>query len=509
MMPWPRWLPSRPGGLMRIDESAVARLSRLGEGNFGVVSRVSVKGQAQELALKEPLDSQGAANLSAMIEAVEFRAGLSPEDRDELDEFAMWPLGIVTRGGRPIGALMPLIPDDFYVHPSGGVQGGRVELNLSWFSAANSLLAAKGVSGADFADVVIRLSVLLQLVYAVGRLHRLGLVYGDVSLRNAVFALDPPRVLLMDCDSTASLKDKSRRQAHSPGFSPPESRGMPNPYFQDERTYVYKLALCIIRGLSRGRGATQRTTPDHLVSLVGTEFVGVLRQATDPDPGSRPTTKQLYAATSAAYHARLSPPVLISATLSKHWALRGSDVQISWQVTGATGLTIHGPNGLRVEPPPTGSPWSVTVCHSGEYRIVATSRHGEAHLVVGSVQAYELPNVATILPQLPAERRVLPDLRFPTVGTVALPSVAVERLPAIALSGEATEALGAMVSAISALPSPLRLDVDTHGYTGLGAQLPRANLHQFLSNYIEGAQALVTQALDDLQRQLSVEEGSR
>ena len=65
--------------------------------------------------------------------------------------------------------------------------------------------------------------LLAQLVYAIGRLHKHGWVFGDLSFKNAVFALDPPRMMLLDCDGAADLRDLGPQAgASTPCWDPPE-----------------------------------------------------------------------------------------------------------------------------------------------------------------------------------------------------------------------------------------------------------------------------------------------
>ena len=105
-------------------------------------------------------------------------------------------------------------------------------------------------------DKLERLILLGKLIFAIGRLHKHGWVFGDLSLRNAVFALDPPRVLLLDCDGAAPLSDPARQQGTTPYWDPPECPPRGTQRLQDERTDVYKLGLAILRCMAPGKGAT-------------------------------------------------------------------------------------------------------------------------------------------------------------------------------------------------------------------------------------------------------------
>ncbi|GAA1286929.1 TIR domain-containing protein [Saccharothrix xinjiangensis] len=231
--------------------------------------------------------------LDAMARAVAFRSGLSPSDRDDLDECTTWPIDMVDDGGLPCGSVMPLLPPDFFVrtNPASGPRKD-IPLDLSWLSAKDSQARAAGVDPTAFRDQRIRVVLLAELARALWRLHEHGIVYGDLNLRNVAFALGPPRIKLLDCDATALLTDPTRRQLHSPFFSPPDTAGRWK--LQDDRTDVYKLALCVIRGLNPGPGATQHRDPTSLVGKLDPPAIEVVRRAVDVDPLRRPTARELF-----------------------------------------------------------------------------------------------------------------------------------------------------------------------------------------------------------------------
>lgn len=153
-----------------------------------------------------------------------------------------------------------------------------------------------GVDRSAFADPMDRVVVLMKLVSAVARLHAHRIVYGNVSLKNVVVSSTSHRVLLLDCDDTASLDDPNRSQLNSPNFYPPEIASR-SARTQDTRSDVYKLALCVVRVLQTpGRRAMSATDPDVLEPLLGARVVAELHRALDPDPGKRPTAKELFLA---------------------------------------------------------------------------------------------------------------------------------------------------------------------------------------------------------------------
>ena len=203
---------------------------------------------------------------------------------------------------------MPLIRPEFFVELPPPATGKKVSMNrdLTWLVARPSTLQRAGFPQEEvdeLSGLLVRMIILVWLVYSIRLLHKYGAVYGDISLKNAVFCLgEYPRFVLMDCDGVARLDDVSRRQANSPFFLAPEceepghnpfARG--RAHFQDTRTDVYKLGLCVVRCLSRGR-ATQLKSADHLTGQLSPECLDVIKASLSQDPDRRPTAEQLLVA---------------------------------------------------------------------------------------------------------------------------------------------------------------------------------------------------------------------
>ena len=247
--------------------------------------------------------------VEVMRQAVCLRDSMSDGDRSDLDEVTVWPLALVEEGGVVRGCLMPLIHPEFSIelHP---LARGRTVLrnrDLVWLCMRSRTTIRAGFSQDqvdEFSGLLVRMRILVWLVYSVALLHSHGVVYGDINLRSAVFCLgEHPRSVLTSCDRVARLDDMLRRQANSPFFLAPEceepgrnpfARG--RAHFQDTRTDVYKLGLCVVRCLSRGRGAMQRKSADHLAGQLSPECLDVIKASLSQDPDQRPTAKQLYQA---------------------------------------------------------------------------------------------------------------------------------------------------------------------------------------------------------------------
>ena len=247
--------------------------------------------------------------VEVMRQAVRLRDSMSDGDRSDLDEVTVWPLALVEEGGVVRGCLMPLIHPEFSIelHP---LARGRTVLrnrDLVWLCMRSRTTIRAGFSQDqvdEFSGLLVRMRILVWLVYSVALLHSHGVVYGDINLRSAVFCLgEHPRSVLTSCDRVARLDDMLRRQANSPFFLAPEceepgrnpfARG--RAHFQDTRTDVYKLGLCVVRCLSRGSKATQIKSADHLTGLLSPECLDVIKASLSQDPDRRPTAEQLLVA---------------------------------------------------------------------------------------------------------------------------------------------------------------------------------------------------------------------
>ena len=247
--------------------------------------------------------------IGGMRQAVCLRDSMSDGDRSDLDEVTVWPLALVEDGGVVRGCLMPMIHPEFSIELCPPATGRTVSRNrdLAWLCMGSRTAIRAGFSQDqvdEFSGLLVRMRILVWLVHSVALLHSHGAVYGDINLRSAVFCLgEHPRSVLTGCDRVARLDDMLRRQANSPFFLAPEceepgrnpfARG--RAHFQDTRTDVYKLGLCVVRCLSRGRGAMQRKSADHLAGQLSPECLDVIKASLSQDPDQRPTAKQLYQA---------------------------------------------------------------------------------------------------------------------------------------------------------------------------------------------------------------------
>lgn len=403
---------------MTVARKALGALSnKLGEGAVGAVYRTDYRlsSFAGPLAYKELSsdlsDDERRHALRTMKQAVALRRSLNGSDRMLLDEYTAWPLDMVTDGGREVGCLMPLIPPDFFANVVVDGKADTIPRNIEFLSATEKFVRRAGFDQNqidEFSDLVSIAAVLAKVVYAIAVLHKHGIVYGDVSLKNAVFALNPPRVMLLDCDSVAPLADSQRRHMNSPFFDAPEfmapgthpfARG--NPHRQDFQTDVYKLACLVIRALSRGPGATQLKTAEHLKGELDARTLDTIRNALGADPSRRPSAKRLYGALARFVRAKSAPPEIKEFYPVSTVIPRGTDVEFICEVEGTVNGRLIDPLGQAQVVPLARGRFSVSPVLGGVHWLEVSTKSYTVRRASVPIHVFDVPDFQLKLDSLP------------------------------------------------------------------------------------------------------------
>lgn len=415
---------------MKVRSAGLGPLTPLAKGAFGKVYRAdtfTLAGDSTALAYKEFTQKVAEQARSARA-AVRFRDGLSPADRAELDRFAAWPRAVVEDGTGVCGLLMPLIPKEFFCEMLDADSGNLTDRprEMSWLIASKQQRLAAKIDLRDVDDTE-RLILMAQLVYILGRLHRHGWVFGDLSFRNVVFATDPLRLMLIDCDGAAALSDRSRNQSSTPFWDPPECPltplpGQPQP-LQDDVTDTYKLGLAVLRCLTPGQGASSSRAVSRLGSELDQQGNDLVARALSADRRLRPTAKELYVYLRRVVLPKIAPPEVVFARLATPFRPRGMDARVEWHIRHATELMIFAGNGHRWDVDLAKNPkgYAFRPDESGPVSIEARNRFGAVRVDLGELTLYELPPFTVDLnylprPQVPALDAFSPE---PWTATVA------------------------------------------------------------------------------------------
>lgn len=217
-----------------------------------------------------------------------FLAARSPDGRRHLLRAAAWPLQLAQDGGIPNGFVMRRATDAFRLSIT-GPKGQRMELaEIQYLASHDSYLARLKVTPLPTMDD--RLAVLAELARLLALLHEGGAVYGDLSLVNLAYSVEPPGVFLLDCDSIrVPGSPVSLNQLHASDYMPPRVEDPPT-----TATDVYKYA-CLTRDvLSQPHHAPAEV--DRLERAVaqmpGQVGESLLRSSMSPEPADRPSMRE-------------------------------------------------------------------------------------------------------------------------------------------------------------------------------------------------------------------------
>lgn len=206
----------------------------------------------------------------AFRQAVAVRERCSAADRAQLDTRTDWSLAVVTERDAVVGVLLPGLPQDFRL------AGGRA-MTLRDLCASDEAAAANGLDRSAVDDELARLALAAHLACTIHLLHRNRIAYSDLTLDRVAVAGHPPRTMLIGCDPTVPLAGPAARsRAQTSGPDPA------------------RLALCLVRALAKGPGATQLTDPARVGSLLGQPGVELFTRALAPPPVQRPSAEQMH-----------------------------------------------------------------------------------------------------------------------------------------------------------------------------------------------------------------------
>lgn len=405
---------------MKTGKASLGLLAPLAKGGFSEVFQVNefrLHGDPAPLAYKEFTVAHAEQARSATA-AVAFRDGLSPADRVELDRFFAWPKALVEDGhGAVCGLLMPLIQQEFFCNQldsATGMMAARPRA-MSWLIASAEQRAAAMVDLREI-DRTERLILLAELVYAIGWLHKRRWVFGDLSFTNVVFAIDPPRLMLIDCDGAAALTDMNRKQPSTPFWDPPECPISPpsgqrrQQELQDTLTDTYKLGLAILRCLTPEKGASSTRAVGRLVGELDADGTDLIARALSENREYRPTAKDLYSYLKRLVSQYADPPKVVLAKLITPFRLRDQDVRIEWRVDNALEVelsigdschiivdALHHPEGIGLR---TDS--------AGPVSIMVRNRFGSVSVDLGKLTFFERSPLEASVSSLEVSARCVP-----------------------------------------------------------------------------------------------------
>jgi len=217
----------------------------------------------------------------------------------------VWPLLRCGKGDVVDGYVMPRISDRFKIDiqaPRGVLEKDATLDHALLIGSDKAFHPARQVTSIDRLRIVRLVGVFLDA------LHREDLVYGDLSLKNMMFARDPVSLLVMDLDGVHRISTPLilvKDVLHTPDWNDPSAPGQLPRGFDLDR---YRYALLVYRLLvANDVSASFPTNPDSLVvptldgleeeSRAALEFL--LRRAADSHGEARPPVTEWLSALAA------------------------------------------------------------------------------------------------------------------------------------------------------------------------------------------------------------------
>ncbi|AVT28295.1 hypothetical protein C6361_00910 [Plantactinospora sp. BC1] len=234
------------GGPVEVD--ALTVVGELGSGGQGRVRLVEAPGIFPgRLAFKE-YDPGTIASVRADVldRLVALRASAGDDLRTLLAERAAWPLAAVRRGAQLRGFLMPPAPPEYTVTLTLPGDGRPRPLAMEFLLNPIEYMAKVGlrVSERD------RVGLLREFARMLAVLHGDRIVVGDLSPKNVLVTVDPPRCFLLDCDAVCVDGDSVAPQVETPDWRLPEGEALGT-----EAGDRYKFGLLVLRLLLSDQAA--------------------------------------------------------------------------------------------------------------------------------------------------------------------------------------------------------------------------------------------------------------
>jgi hypothetical protein len=394
-----------------VDRSALGPMTEIGRGGFAVVHELkqfSLPGQPR-IAYKEFIAAPDPTTVANLTEVVDFRENLDPHRRQVLDGSAAWPLRLVVANGGVVGILMPLVPDDFFfvqALPSGKMWRAPSEAQWLIVDPAKAAAARIAVPASD--AVLDRLVLCAKLAHTLGVLHHSGLVYGDLSLKNVLFATTTPlRIMLVDCDAATARTDVF--QANSPDWVPPEIKNGAQKH-QDVLTDQYKLALFILRCLKPGDRSSLEMDPLRMSGILDSLGVDMMQAALGADRSRRPTAKDWFRYLVDLIDALTAPPTVTRLDVDNALVLAGGTVTVEWSARGATSAVLATADGKKLDVDPDKGSVTVPILQAGALVLTVANQYGETVAATDPVFVFVPPRIEYV---------AVPEPSLPVLDTTA------------------------------------------------------------------------------------------
>jgi hypothetical protein len=275
-----------------------------------------------------------------------------------------------------------------------------------------------------------RLTICRDFAATLAYLHdELGVVFGDINARNAVFRLDAePTVMFVDCDAVRVRGDMAAGpQLNAPDWDPPEGASP-----LGLKTDLYKLGLFVLRCITPAAGSSVNTDPAQARGALDATGLAMLREALRGRPDDRPSAQAWNRYLRRALGEALDPPRLVGVDVDRTFVAAGEPITLTWTAEFADTIGFTGVGVPHSEVPGRSGSGTVVLHPTRTGTITVTARNplDEEVLRVGPVGVFDLPDVHDLPVQLP--RFTLPPpmpTALPEVSAILPPFTTVPILP--------------------------------------------------------------------------------
>jgi hypothetical protein len=252
-----------------LQRSQLGALTKIGQGGQGIVyDAPGFKTKfTNSMVFKEykpeALRAMDFDALTAMPELVE--ESMSYEDAERLVSLAAWPCALVEDDGRPIGQVMPAIPDQFTMPLTTAKGVSQVNAEIQHLLNHSSMLQARGIKVTE----VQRYSLLRAIAADLAFLHDNAICVGDISPKNLLFALSPQEAsYFIDCDTMGINGISALPQVETPGWEVPQGEPLATVYSDSFKLGLLALRLLVGDQDVRDPKRLPLKTPSLLTKLI-------------------------------------------------------------------------------------------------------------------------------------------------------------------------------------------------------------------------------------------------
>lgn len=233
---------------------------------------------------------------------VKLRDGLHPDQQKAMDQQFNWMLRVVV-DDQPgaAGILLPRLDGTYFAKKYNSYGEVSEKPNEAQNLTATDVFFQRWrIPNPSMEE---RLLICRSLSLGMGKLHRAEVIYGDLSLRNFLYRLEPTvSVMFVDTDAVRPKGGRSALgvQPHTGDWEPPEAVAAARKgdkvgfAVQNFETDRYKLGLAILRILARVPRAGETRDPNHLRSVIPATTLSLLHNSLRGRPADRPTAKDWY-----------------------------------------------------------------------------------------------------------------------------------------------------------------------------------------------------------------------